>query len=52
MINEQKAKLAIIRGIDLASVKNDDSKICPLCARLIRSDRSYKGYQHGIKQNQ
>ena len=37
MVNDQKEKIAIIRGVDLASIKVE-SELCPLCNLWIHSD--------------
>ena len=41
MKSEQKEKIAIIRSVDLESVKDGESEICPLCVRFIYSDRAF-----------
>lgn len=38
---EQKKKITIIRGLDLASIKEGESEICPLCHKWIHSGKVF-----------
>jgi len=39
MENEQKEKIAIIRGLDLQNINEGESEICPLCNLWIHSGK-------------